>query len=1010
EPSPEADRRTLVRRLFFDLLGLPPTPAEVESFVRDPSETAYETLVDRLLASPRHGERWARHWLDVVHYGDTHGFDKDKVRPNAWPYRDYVVRAFNEDRPYARFAGEQLAGDVLYPDDPDGIVATGFIAAGPWDFVGHVELREGTLDKDITRNLDRDDMVSTAMSTFASVTAHCARCHDHKFDPIPQEEYYALQAVFAGVDRADRPYDPDPDVHRRRVRLDAERRALAMEQARLGEVVRRLDDRELREMDERREGLRKELETLSGPVSRLPSSSLGYHSSITDSPDVTKWVQVDLGRSVPLRRLILVPAHVEYGGHPGPGFGFPRRFRVEVSDDPGFSRRRLLADHTGVDFPDPGDTPVGIDARGETARYVRVTATRLWKRTGDWIFALSELVALSGGENVAEGKDVTALDSIESHPHWARQNLVDGFDSRSSLRAPSSKLHNGYHSAIEAGRDVTKWVQVDLGEERRIDGVRLVPAMPTDYPDTPGFGFPVRWRLDVSNHPGFAERRTIFDATGRDFPNPGNRPPVIWMRETGGIKPRARYVRVTASRLWKRRNDHVFALAELEVHSQGENAARGRPVSALDSIDAGRWHRSYLVDGLGSRGELAQVSAALQEGGRREVLEAQLAELEEARRRRVDSLVDEETTRAMRRVASRLPEVDREIGALPPSHVVYAAASDFKRQGNFTPARQPRPIHVLLRGKVHDKGPPAAPGALSCLEGLEHRFEVDGEREAPRRAAFARWLTRPENGLFWRSIVNRVWHFHFGRGIVDSPNDFGRMGVLPTHPELLDWLAVRFRDEGGSFKKLHRLIVTSSVYRQTSAGRDAAAKLDGGNRFLWRMNRRRLEAEAVRDSVLLVSGAIDLKMGGPAVRHFVFKDDHSPVYDYSRFDPRDQSGFRRSVYRFIVRSVPDPFMECLDSADPSILTPKRNVTLTATQALALLNNPFMVEQARRFADRLRREVSGDLSLQVTRAHELALGRLPDREEEDILAAHARRHGLENVCRLLFNTNEFIFVD
>ncbi len=182
-PSPEADRRTLIRRLTYDLHGLPPTPEEVRNFVDDKSPLAYEKLVDRLLASPRYGERWGRHWLDTVHYGESHGYDKDKPRLNAWPYRDYVIRSFNDDKPYARFVEEQLAGDILFPADPQGIVATGFIAAGPWDFVGHVELREDTVDKRIARLLDRDDMVMTAMSTFASLTVHCARCHDHKFDP-----------------------------------------------------------------------------------------------------------------------------------------------------------------------------------------------------------------------------------------------------------------------------------------------------------------------------------------------------------------------------------------------------------------------------------------------------------------------------------------------------------------------------------------------------------------------------------------------------------------------------------------------------------------------------------------------------------------------------------------------------------------------------------------------------------------------------------------------------------
>ncbi len=213
-PSQMAPRSTLIRRLYFDLIGLPPTPEEVAEFLADDRPQAYERLVDRLLASPHYGERWARHWLDVVHYADTHGYDKDKLRENAWPYRDYVIRSFNDDKPYARFVSEQIAGDVLYPG-PDGVVATGFIAAGPFDWVGQIELAE-SLDKDITRNLDRDDMVATTMNTFVSLTAQCARCHDHKFDPISQEDYYSLQAVFAAVDRADRKYDSDTALAARR--------------------------------------------------------------------------------------------------------------------------------------------------------------------------------------------------------------------------------------------------------------------------------------------------------------------------------------------------------------------------------------------------------------------------------------------------------------------------------------------------------------------------------------------------------------------------------------------------------------------------------------------------------------------------------------------------------------------------------------------------------------------------------------------------------------------------
>ncbi len=219
QPNAPADKRTLLRRLCFDLIGLPPTPEELAAFLTDKSADAYERVVDRLLASPRYGERWARHWLDVVHYAETHGHDQDRVRTNAWPYRDYVIRSFNEDKPYARFVEEQIAGDSLYPGDPQSTVALGFLATGPWDESSLRDIREDTIDRQIARYLDRDDIVMTVMNTFISTTVQCARCHNHKFDPISQAEYYGLQAVFASTDKAERAYDPDPGTHALRQEL-----------------------------------------------------------------------------------------------------------------------------------------------------------------------------------------------------------------------------------------------------------------------------------------------------------------------------------------------------------------------------------------------------------------------------------------------------------------------------------------------------------------------------------------------------------------------------------------------------------------------------------------------------------------------------------------------------------------------------------------------------------------------------------------------------------------------
>src|SRR5262245_15671566 len=287
-PSPEADRRTLIRRLSFDLTGLPPTPQQVEEFLSDKRLDAYEQLVDRLLGSPRYGERWARHWLDVVHYGETHGYDKDKTRLNAWPYRDYIIRSFNDDKRYSRFIEEQIAGDVLFPDEPDGVVATGFIAAGPWDFVGHVELAESKTDGLIARYNDRDDMVMTVMSTFQSLTVHCARCHDHKFDPITRKEYYSLQAVFAGVDRADRTYDPDRAAHRQRSLLLAQKKPLDKTLQTLTNKIAQISSPEIQRLDTRLNEVGQQLAALPKADGAKKSPSNGYHSAIESLPEVIK--------------------------------------------------------------------------------------------------------------------------------------------------------------------------------------------------------------------------------------------------------------------------------------------------------------------------------------------------------------------------------------------------------------------------------------------------------------------------------------------------------------------------------------------------------------------------------------------------------------------------------------------------------------------------------------------------------------------------------------------------
>jgi len=826
KPAPQADARTLIRRLYFDLTGLPPSPAEVERYAALP----YEKLVDDLLASPRYGERWARHWLDLVHYGETHGYDKDKPRMNAWPYRDYVIRALNSDKPYARFIEEQIAGDVLHRGTTDGITALGFISAGPWDYIGHAEVPESKLDGKIARHLDRDDMVQNTMGAFCSLTVGCAQCHYHKFDPISQEDYYSLQAVFAAIDRTDVNYYPDDASMQRFVGLEQQHKKIAASIKALEEPLKQKAGEAYTALSKRIDGAADKASSTNPNV----KPDFGYHSAIAMDQNSVKWVQVDLGKSVEIQRIVLKPCYDDFGGIGG-GFGFPVRFKVEASDDPAFKTGVTLIwrkhDATFMnDFKNPGLTPFETGTAGDDGaigRYVRVTAVKLAERKNDYILALSEMEVFAdkNGPNLAAGRPVTALDSIEAAPRWQKENLTDGI-------APEARTQEDKQRLIKE-RDALMLAQADAATRKQLNDMR--------------------------------KQRGVIEAEIGKLPKPGK----------------------------------VYAGA------------------------------------------------------------------------------------------------------------IHTGTGAFKGTGNE--GGKPRVIQVLKRGDIKQPAKDVGPQSIVALsEAFHDEYHLAGEGESARRAALARWITDKNNVLTWRSIVNRVWQYHFGRGLVDTANDFGRMGGRPSHPELLDWLAVTFRDDlGGSLKRLHKLIVMSNTYRQSS---DKAEPADANNVFLSHQSRRKLDAESIRDSILAVSGKLDLTMGGPSFQDFVIeKPQHSPHYEYQLHDPEDPKSWRRSIYRFIVRSQQQPFMTTLDCADPSMRVEKRNESLSPLQALAMMNNGLVVAMAKHFAERVTKEAQG-LEAQTRRAFVLALSRSPTADEIRPLIEYAQREGLENTCRVILNLNEFSFVD
>jgi hypothetical protein len=544
-PAPPADRLTLIRRATFDLLGLPPSPEEIDAFLADDSPAAYEKLIDRLLASPHYGERWGRHWLDVARFCESNGFEHDKIRDHSWRYRDYVIGSLNTDRPYDEFVRQQIAGDVLEPVTRDGVAATGFLVGGPWDEAN--QLQKSATMRQRAREEELEDMIAAVGQVFLGLTVNCARCHDHKFDPIRQRDYYRIKAALEGVLHGNRP--------------------------------------------------------------------------------------------------------------------------------------------------------------------------------------------LPGGREAGPNKDATA----------------------------------------------------------------------------------------------------------------------------------------------------------------------------------------------------------------------------------------------------------------------YAACP-----------KEPPPTFVLARGDVEKRGERVSAGGLSAVRSPSPDFglAVDAP-ESTRRRRLAGWIADPANPLMARVMVNRVWHYHFGTGLVSTPNDFGRNGDRPSHPELLEWLASDFLAHGSSLKSLHRRIMLSATYRQTSQYDARAAAIDVDDRLLWRYPSRRLEAEVIRDAMLQAAGLLNAQMAGPSFRPFTVTVFNSNFYNLGDFSGPAYD--RRTVYRININSAKDPLLETLDCPDPSVKTPRRAVTTTPLQALGLMNDPFVLRQARALAERVRAEVGGEVVGQVDRIYRLTLGRRPIGHECVRAAELVREAGLEELAWTLFNSSEFLYV-
>ncbi len=728
-PSPAADRVSLIRRLYLDLHGLLPTPARVEAFIRDRREDAWAQLVDEALASPRYGERWAQHWLDAVQYADSHGFEMNTPRPNAYHYRDWVIDAFNGDLPYDRFIFEQLAGDTVGAE-----AATGFLVAGAWDEVKSKDPDDTALQ----RQDELTAMVNTTGTALLGLTLGCARCHNHKFDPVPQRDFYSMTAVFAGVHHGERALNSDRD----------------------GLI----------------QGQRQEItEKIAALRSQLPGLRPGVNS------------RQNMERFPPVRACSV-------------------RMSIYATSD--------------------GAEP-----------------------------CIDELEVWSGELNVARAATPSSSGNYANNPKHRLEHINDGL-----FGNPRSWISNA------SGRG---WIQLDLAEPVQIDRVSWGRDKEGRYSDRTAVGYVI----EVARTPG--DWKVVSGSQDRLPPG-----------EPGGL----------------------------------EEAA------------------------FGAHEVIARIAAAEKRG--------------------------------------------QELNSNP-GPTVYSGRLE-----------QPGATHRLYRGDVREKREAVAPDFLSALGSLG--LAVDAPEEQ-RRVALARAITDPANPLTARVMANRIWHHHFGAGLVATPGDLGANGAQPSHPELLDWLATRLMREGWSLKKLHQRILLSYTYRQASGPNSEALARDADTRLLWRYPPRRLEAEVIRDCLLQLSGSLDLTMGGPGFSTFEPNTNYVRVYA-----PKEELGpteWRRMVYMHKVRMEKAPLFGSFDLPDAGQVCSNRSRSTTAIQALNLFNGTFVINQAQRMAASLE----GQSMTPVEGAYRAAYGREPTSSELDAASAFIHEQGLTAFCRAILNSNELVFI-
>ena len=963
--NPPADRRTLIRRASLILTGLLPSPERVERFVTDPSPDAWPRLVDELLASPHYGERWAQHWLDVIRYADTHGFEVNTPRENAWPYRDYVIRALNEDRPWDRFILEQLAGDVFAED-----AATGFLVASAVLLPGQIGADEES--KRLARQDALDEIISGTSGAFLGMTIACARCHDHKFDPITQQDYYSLQAFFAGVEYGDRPLR---DV------AGSDRQQQAAElRPRIGQLesqLRRFDPlaftRRTLIIDEASDPRVQVLQTPNGPGANPAGTKRGYRD---DPGSGTQPGNLSRGRYTWWNN---VPGQDVLAWHPG----VDGHFHLWVSwgaHGSGVHTRdaRIVLDRDGnAQTPDDQTELASIDQYYQAGiRTGETEQTPLWSGllpAGTITLNAQSRIFLRGGrtgtgitadvivlQEVADSVAPPANSPDASTPPVTQLPLPHLRDPVSPLRnaelfAPTTVRHLRFICHETSNQNQYQPCLDELeafGPEQ--PGLNLAAAtlgvIPTSSGNIAETG--IHQLKHINDGLYGNDHSWISNELGRGWvqltwPEPVTLDRIVWGRDREG-----------------RFQDRLPVRYDVQV-----------------SLDGEHW---TTVAGHSDRAPFGTPWDSL------------LA-LQRAASGTPDAAVEQLT--------KELQQLREQLAKLEAPRMVFA--------GVFNP---PHPTHVLRRGDPEQRleetlaEVPALFTATTTNASITVTTPTTNQtpltEDQSRRLRLARWLAAPENPLTARVAVNRIWQQHFGIGLVDTPNDFGLNGSRPSHPELLDWLASDFIRSGWSLKALHRRILLSATWQQASTRHDAGQQTDRDNRLLWRFTARRMEAEAIRDCVLQVSGELNREAGGPGFSFFGSRGGLNGFPPLETFTPAEM---RRMVYSHRVRMEAVPVFGAFDCPDAGQSMPRRSRSTTAIQALNLFNSPFLVQRAAKFAERVEAACPNDPAAQLNHAFELALGRPATAEEHAVMDDAIKKHGLATISRVLLNSNEFLLI-